>query len=429
MGPLCRGPLVYLQSHNSKTFTVEDITFVPYYSLKPGAITLYELPEPYRNLGHSNRGFKNLNNNENQYGELSQHATKRLRKTIDYMLYLTNSKKITGTQIISKSNNITIEYEKGQKFSKSVNYKLTFITLTLPSPQIHTDNEIKSTCLNHFLTVLRNKYSVDLYIWKAEKQENNNIHFHILTNRFIKWQELRNEWNNIINKLGYVDRYQAKMKEFFKDGFRMSENSQDKRPEAAQRSAYYQNLLTGFTNPNSTDIHALYKIKNVAAYISKYISKEVTKTDRIIKIDTIKYQINNINEQYTALYNEKSNYLTFSNEYATIKNQMHELEIQEFELKNQLQNLKSQGIQGRIWGCSSVLSQCKNYTDLSPGDQIPDIELINQIKTGEYITDVGSRKIVTLTFDINKTPALNKLLHDHILTSISNKEKFKLQPT
>lgn len=408
---------------------MSEITFLPYYSLKPNALTIFELPENQSSVGHSNKGYKNLDDNKNKYGEMSAHATKRLRKTIDYMIYLTNLKKITGTSIISKSNIETIEYEKGKKFSKPVNYKLTFITLTLPSSQIHTDNEIKSECLNHFLTSLRRKFSIDLYIWKAEKQENHNIHFHILTNKFIPWEQLRDEWNRIINKLGYVDRYQAKMKEFFKDGFRISDNPLDKRTEEKQRAAYLQNLASDFRNPNSTDIHALYKIKNVAAYISKYLSKEVTKTDRIIKIDSLKYQIKFINDEYQILRNQCDQYLTFTDEYKNLRNQMSLLDDQEYQLQQQMKELQAQGVTGRIWGCSSVLSQCKNFTDMAPAYLIPDIEKVDQIKTGIYETEIGTRKIVTLTFDISQTPNLNDLLHNHILNLLNSKENFKLQPT
>jgi len=408
---------------------VQDYTLVPYYSLKPGALTLYELPEPYRYAGNSHLGFKNLNNNENKYGELSQHATKRLRKTIDYMLYLSKEKINTGTRIISKSNIDTIEYEKGLKYEKPINYKLTFVTLTLPSQQIHSDNEIKTTCLNHFLTILRNKYSVDLYIWKAEKQENNNIHFHILTNRYIPWLSLRSEWNRIINKLGYVDRYQVKQQEFFKDGFRMSVNKNDKRPEAAQRNAYLKSLESNFTNPNSTDIHALYKIKNVAAYISKYLSKEVTKTNRIIKIDSIKYQISDINKQYDNLKLQCDQYLTFTDEYKSLRNRMSILGEQEYNLQEQMKELKSQGVEGRIWGCSSMLSKCNNYHALSQHNQVPDIEIVVEKNTGCYITEIGSRKVVTYTFDMNKTPHLDKLLRDHVLYQINRNEKLILKPS
>ena len=408
---------------------MSDYILAPYYSLRPGAITLYELPEPFQVSGHSHLGFKNLASNVNKYGELSAHATKRLRKTIDYMIYLTSQKTLTGTRIISKSNIDTIELEKGQKYTQSVNYKLTFITLTLPSKQIHSDNEIKSRCLNHFLTDLKRKYQVDLYIWKAEKQENGNIHFHILTNKYIKWQSIRTDWNRIINKLGYVTKYSENMKAFFAAGFRLSENPKDKRPEASQYKSYLEGLSTNFSNPNSTDIHALYKIKNVAAYISKYLAKEVTKTDRIIKIDSIKHQLTTINQDYDRISLERNQFLTFSPEYKDLSDKLHAIDSQEFELQKQLNELKTQGVEGRIWGCSSALSQCSNFSELAPTWQIPDFEIIAQKKTGEYINDLGTRKIVTLTFNMDDTPQLNKILHQHLVNSISKNQKFKLQPT
>lgn len=37
----------------------------------------------------------------------------------------------------------------------------------------------------------------------------------------------------------------------------------------------------GHTDPNSTDVHAVYKVKNIAAYISKYMSKDADKATTI----------------------------------------------------------------------------------------------------------------------------------------------------
>ena len=66
---------------------------------------------------------------------------------------------------------------------------------------------------------------------------------------------------------------------------------------------------------------------------------------------------------------------------------------------------------------------------MAPAYLIPDIEKVDQIKTGIYETEIGTRKIVTVTFDISQTPNLNNLLHNHILNQLNSKEKFKLQPT
>jgi|GEM_PF-2399996 len=118
---------------------------------------------------------------------------------------------------------------------------LTFVTLTLPSKQVHTDNQIKRKCLTPFIETLKRKYNVWNYFWRAESQENGNIHFHIICDSYVKWQELREEWNVCINKLEYVDRFREKW---------------------------------GHGNPNSTDIHKLNEIKSITAYVIKYCSKD-----------------------------------------------------------------------------------------------------------------------------------------------------------
>lgn len=117
---------------------------------------------------------------------------------------------------------------------------ITFVTLTLPSAQLHEDNEIKRKCLTPYIETLKRKYNVWNYFWRAEAQKNGNIHFHILIDSYIHHTAIRNEWNQCINKLGYVDKFKEKH---------------------------------GHDNPNSTDIHSLKKIGNVEAYVIKYCCK------------------------------------------------------------------------------------------------------------------------------------------------------------
>ena len=69
-----------------------DYTYIPYYSLKPNAITLFEKPEERIISIRQRETFNNLKDNTNKYGEISEHAQKRLRKMIDFMLYITREK-------------------------------------------------------------------------------------------------------------------------------------------------------------------------------------------------------------------------------------------------------------------------------------------------------------------------------------------------
>lgn len=197
-----------------------------------------------------------LNSSRQGNGILSKQATKRLKLAIEYFL------------LLNRSND-----KKSSKLRKSIDKQITFITLTLPSKQIHTDNEIKSKCLNQFLIEISKYNYVSNYVWRAEYQENGNIHFHILVNRYICWRDLRYRWNRIINKLGYVDRYSENMKEFHKDGFNVRKDLLNKWTLKQQLKAYKNGIQTNWRSPNSTDIHSLKLITNIKSYLTKYLTK------------------------------------------------------------------------------------------------------------------------------------------------------------
>ncbi|MES2133682.1 MAG: hypothetical protein V4506_15135 [Bacteroidota bacterium] len=82
-------------------------------------------------------------------------------------------------------------------------FKLNFITLTLAEKQRHSDNYVKDKMLSAFIQWLQRKHGVVSYIWKAESQLNGNIHFHITTNKFVHWQQIRHKWNSIQYQHGY----------------------------------------------------------------------------------------------------------------------------------------------------------------------------------------------------------------------------------
>lgn len=118
---------------------------------------------------------------------------------------------------------------------------LTFVTLTLPAKQEHPDNEIKRKLLTPYIATLQRKYGVEHYFWRAEAQANGNIHFHLIVDSFVEWRAVRDDWNRCVNKLGYVDRFEA---------------------------------VHGHRDPNSTDIHGLGNVRSVASYVIKYCCKE-----------------------------------------------------------------------------------------------------------------------------------------------------------
>jgi hypothetical protein len=155
------------------------------------------------------------------------------------------------------------------EIAPAVNRLVTFVTLTLPSQQKHSDNFVKRYMLGEFLEYLQKEHQVKMYIWKAEAQKNGNIHFHIMADSFldnvtklrIKKQGLINKaWNAICAKYGYLDSYKQDRLKDYKEG--------KLTPDQVKWHKAFK-----FSVPNSTDVHKLKSKTKPEAYIVKYIAK------------------------------------------------------------------------------------------------------------------------------------------------------------
>lgn len=155
--------------------------------------------------------------------------------------------------------------------------RFCFVTLTLPSYQFHTDQEIRRQALTPFLQQLKRLYNADSYLWKAEPQANGNIHFHILFDVFIDWQVIRSLWNGYMDAMGYIERYRQERIKYHNGSFVVRGGPGVTQTTEQQYKAYRQGVATNWSNPNSTDVHVLRKAKNVFAYITSYISKKANR--------------------------------------------------------------------------------------------------------------------------------------------------------
>lgn len=156
-----------------------------------------------------------------------------------------------------------------QKSKPIYNFRTAFITLTLPSEQVHTDLEIKK-CLNNFLTSLRSVYGLKNYIWKAELQANENIHFHIITDIFISHQAVRYYWNSAIEVLGYVSAYRCKyLGKSLQDYAEMRKTTVDKALRGFQFGQ-----KTDWKSPPTEQVISIHSIGQLSYYVSKYVSKD-----------------------------------------------------------------------------------------------------------------------------------------------------------
>lgn len=230
---------------------------IPILKIKPNSISFYS--EKYsQHYNHSPEFGEMVKTNLRMHdGNLSEAAQKNLLDCVERFYFF-----------LSRANN--------QKRAKKIKTKrsLKMITLTLASKQDHSDNTIRKELLNQFLTELREKYSLKNYIWKAEKQKNGNIHFHILIDIFISYVEIRQIWNRIQNKLGYVDRFRSNILAFgFDSYFDLCRSNNSSLPSDTIVQRWQKGQKEKWSNPPGTEIRQVEKIRKLRPYFAKYFSK------------------------------------------------------------------------------------------------------------------------------------------------------------
>lgn len=160
------------------------------------------------------------------------------------------------------------------------NFQASFITLTLPSEQIHSDLEIKG-CLNNFLTSLRSVYGLRNYVWKAELQQNENIHFHLIFDIPIHYKAIRHYWNKSIETLGYVSRYQAEFSKLDIDSYAKKRGKNKKEVT----KAFLEGCRNNWSSPPTENVQSLTSSGAVSYYLSKYVTKDFSKKTNLTTED------------------------------------------------------------------------------------------------------------------------------------------------
>lgn len=267
---------------------------IPMFSVKPTHITFYT--EATRERTHNNQeSIKSPMPNSTSTGrKLSDKAAKRLKGCINYLVEFSKVKRVYN-----------------EKLKKTISFKVNFITLTLPATQAHLDSTIKNKCLNNWLTTMRKNFGMNNYVWRAEAQENGNIHFHIITDQYINYYIVRQVWNRNLALLGYIDKYHNRFKDLsFKD-YTSLMFKLGRKDLSSIRSSFNYGVKSNWKDPNTTDIHSVKDVKNLSGYLAKYMSKSAVNSDG------------------------KEDY-----------------------------DLKARRIKGRLWGCSQSLSRCKGYQEV-----------------------------------------------------------------
>lgn len=260
--------------------------------------------------------------------KMSSSAVKTIKKSANVICYLARKQHFAEVRIkvgctSYRNQEVLKEAVKNAKNS----HLCTFVTLTLPAAQKHTDVEITTYLINPFLVYARKYFNLKYYVWKKELQENGNLHFHLVFDRFIDYKSLRREWNKLLNRgyvkgveapFNYVSEYREKWLKMYENGFDKAKmfnyiknlkSTSDKINDyitkaglsldsisvmdydnicntiiSKELSAYqvrYENEMKKpenerFTDPNSTDINAVKSPALVSFYLAKYIAKDIT---------------------------------------------------------------------------------------------------------------------------------------------------------
>lgn len=170
------------------------------------------------------KNMVNLEDNAHN-GKISMKADKKCRNAINWLLCASEPKKVF--------HSLT-----GRWFD----FKVNFITLTIPDTDAPIkEHDFKTKLLNPWLTLMRKYHGLKNYIWKMEFQKNGKLHLHLTSDTFIHYSIIRGTWNKLLASNAMLTRFAREH---------------------------------GHLNPNSTDIHSVRSVRNLGAYIAKYMTKD-----------------------------------------------------------------------------------------------------------------------------------------------------------
>lgn len=195
---------------------------IPVFQVRHDSAIVYEYWAGARKAHFRHEEFLEKARKQSYSGQVSAGAKKNIRRAVDLLLQASPRRIIYNT--------VSSSYH---------HFQLGFWTLSVSDRKIQPDKIVMAKCMRPFCNWLQKRNIV--YIWKAELQERRQIHYHITTNQFIHFGEIRKQWNKLQRKAGFLKGY-------------------------AERHGHY--------NPNSVDVHTVVNLKDIEAYLVKYITKQ-----------------------------------------------------------------------------------------------------------------------------------------------------------
>ena len=231
----------------------------------------------FENVARKISEYQKKPTNMKYTGTLSKSGEKKIRRSIYVWLMSLYCKKHSLKHI-----------------KQSLEMYPTFITLTMSDEYRDDDKNIKNKILKNFLYNLKYVCNYKYYFWRAEKQQNGRIHFHLIIDKYVHYSKVQEIWNKLQYKNNYMQKYLK---------------------------------VHGNINAPSTHIKKVDTMVGTIKYLIKYSSKELCKHEikgrqyaMSQELTTLKYYQECCDfemESIYAKYVEKNNGYKSANEYAT----------------------------------------------------------------------------------------------------------------
>jgi len=262
-----------------------DYTVLPRFSLVPNKLSLYNQVYWHKKdqiVNDVSRSVPITTLETISGSRLNNAIVKKFHNfTISPNAYRTLKQKINWLYYYAKPRHVKTYNDKN-----IYNFKMAFITLTLPSKQIEPTHVITSKYFNQFLTEVRQRVEMKNFVWRLEFQKNGNVHYHLVTDTYLDYYFIRGVWNRILKKGGYVQEYQKKHKNLTLGAYikMYPPKSKDKFNQTAKRFA--KGCANNWLQPNSVDVKSVTSGKSISYYISKYFGKNATEVQKCNILDT-----------------------------------------------------------------------------------------------------------------------------------------------
>lgn len=255
---------------------MEQISVTPMISIRPNRISLTQFVRRiklYDLLASPNGGFTSGSSAGTARTTTQSVKPKLVKKFHNFEISVNSQRNLRDkiSYLFQFAKSRSVKTYSGKTIP---NFKICFLTLTLPSAQVHPTADISKMCLEPLLEILRKRLNMANYVWRMEFQANGNVHYHLATDTYIDYFFVQKHWNAILEKLGYVSRFANIMQSMPYTEYLKRYSQNGKVPAEIIYKRWVKGKSEKWQKPNTVDVKSAKSSDSIGYYISKYFSKK-----------------------------------------------------------------------------------------------------------------------------------------------------------